>query len=436
MLFPLFDFNADVVLLYKGIARVTKYDKRYGGVANIVLKFSPKAHLLIQTKFLHPQVSSIIDDKENDLTVGYNELDVLPISSQMSGMQRLITKIDWVPRSNAIDRIINPRKKSKKIIFHIFNFINFMGTNSFIYPDKNSGFHRIDYVKLEYRNFKVTIQALPETSENIKYAKENGCSKITHVGCVEKETSLLSREEYTDIASALRYFLSFIKGSWINPVCSVGISKTSEPIWYEYSSPDTDWKSLSSWFSERNASSINELFPLFMEKWDSERWRDTLKEVIYWYLNANDGARGVDAGLILTQTALERLSYEYIVFEKKMLSAKGFKDIWASDKFRLLLSSLEISLDIPSSLSALSKKSRGMNWLDAPHALTEIRNSLIHPEHKKHGKFDTDIFIEAHNLSLWYLEMSILAICAYTGNYHNRLIGTQWVGETEKVPWV
>jgi len=277
---------------------------------------------------------------------------------------------------------------------------------------------------------------LRETNQNIKYARENGYSKITHMGSIEKIKGLISKDDYLEIALALRYFLSFAKGSWINPVCSVGFATTNEPLWYEYSSPNTDWKALASWFDEQNASSLKELFPLFMNKWDSERWRDTLKEVIYWFLNANDGARGVDAGLILVQTALERLSYEYVVYEKKLLSIKGFKDIWASDKFRLLFSSLNLRLDIPSSLTILNKKSKEMNWLDAPHVLTEIRNSLVHPEHKKHGKFDEMIFFEAYKLSLWYLEMSILAICEYRGVYSNRLASGKYAGMVEDVPWI
>jgi len=435
MLTPIFDFNNDSVCLYRGIARVTRNNVKYGGTAKIILKFSPKAHLLIHTEFLHPQVSGIINDEMNNFTLGHHKLEVFPISSRIVGMQRAITKIDWIPSSEPINKISNSRKKSKRIIFHIFNFINFMGADSFINIEGDSSY-RLAFVDLEYKNFKIKIQELIETSDNIKYAKENGCSKITHVGSVEKAEGLISKDEYAEIALALKYFLSFAKGSWINHVCSVGFATTNEPIWYEYSSPNTDWKSLSSWFGEHNGSSLKELFPLFMNKWDSERWKDTFKEVIYWFLNANDGARGVDAGLILAQTALERLSYEYVVYEKKLLSTKGFKDIWASDKFRLLFSSLSITLNIPSSLSALTKKSKEMNWLDAPHALTEIRNSLVHPEHKKHGKFDIDIFYEAHLLSLWYLEMSILAICEFNGVYSNRLVRKKHIGIVENVPWV
>jgi predicted HTH transcriptional regulator len=106
------------------------------------------------------------------------------------------------------------------------------------------------------------------------------------------------------------------------------------------------------------------------------------------------------------------------VKEKKLLTLKGFKDLWASDKFRLLFSSLGIPLDIPPATPALQglASSGQMNWIDAPHSLTEIRNSLVHPEHKHRGQLGT-AFHEAWNLGLWYLEMGILAVCGYSGTY-------------------
>ena len=113
----------------------------------------------------------------------------------------------------------------------------------------------------------------------------------------------------------------------------------------------------------------------------------------------------------------------------------GFKNknLWASDKFRLLFSSLNIPLDIPSETPELLACKSKMNWLDAPHALTEIRNSLIHPEHKKRDQFST-AYYEAWNLGLWFLEMGILAICGYSGTYGNRL-KRRHIGQIENVPW-
>ena len=170
-----------------------------------------------------------------------------------------------------------------------------------------------------------------------------------------------------------------------------------------------------------------------MKRYGNDDWRETLHEVIYWYLNANYSTRGIDAGIILTQAAIERLSYEFSVKDKRLLTVNGFKDLWASDKFRLLFSSLNIPLDIPSETSELQQLAGRIDWLDAPHALSEIRNSLVHPEHKRRGQFKS-AYYEAWNLGLWYLEMGILAICGYVETYGNRL-KQRWVGQVENVPW-
>ena len=302
---------------------------------------------------------------------------------------------------------------------------------------ENGGGYRISEEIFETQDYAITIQSLKETSKNIEIIKKKGISRLTHVAKVEKkDKGFISIEEYKKLEELLTCFLSFSKGSWINPSCAIGIDENNEKKWYLLTPPKSEWKSLESWFEptygQLSMPMMKKLLLQFSELWESENWRETLWEVVYWFINANDGGRGVDAGLILAQTALQRLSFEYVVNDKKLLSSKGFKDIWASDKFRLLFSSLNIPLEIPSELKTLTKEAKSHNWLDAPHALTEIRNSLIHPEHKKHGKFNISVYSEAHTLSLWYLEISILAICKYNDVYSNRVKN----GQVENVPYI
>ena len=94
---------------------------------------------------------------------------------------------------------------------------------------------------------------------------------------------------------------------------------------------------------------------------------------------------------------------------------------------------MKIPLKIPPETPKLQHLSTLEGWEDAPHAITEIRNSLIHPKDKSMGDMKAALD-EAWNLSLWYLEMSILAICGYYGTYSNRL-KQPWIGQTEDVPW-
>ena len=208
---------------------------------------------------------------------------------------------------------------------------------------------------------------------------------MTHIGCLEKPdcTSFYAKDA-VDCLEALRFFLSFAKGGWCEPICPVGFDSSDKRAWESLSSPREPWHTLLSWFDPHNSSQLATLYPGFMKRWANDDWHEALHEVIYWYLNANRSSRGIDAGIILTQAAIERLSYEFSVKERKLITAKGFKDLWASDKFRLLFSSLGMPLDIPAEtpdMQRLAVNSQ-INWLDAPHALTDIRNSLVHPEHK------------------------------------------------------
>jgi hypothetical protein len=65
--------------------------------------------------------------------------------------------------------------------------------------------------------------------------------------------------------------------------------------------------------------------------------------------------------------------------------------------------------------------------------LTEGRNSLVHPEHKHRRQFD-NAYYDAWNLGLWYLEMSVLAVCGYCDTYGSRL-KQRFIGQVEDVPW-
>ena len=419
---PMFNFNTESITLYKGDSKIVRKEVEYDGYAEIKFNFLPKANIRIEAEYDDPLLSSLINDKEVDFSINNSKPSVFVVSSSMQS-EPVKTKLEFVSKQSDIQIISNEKEEAKYITFHLFNFFSVTlkdGSEMAVFND--GVMCRLNYFYLESKLYKIKIQSTRDTNSNIDNIKKDGISRLTQVGRIEKKDSSISIEEYKELQYTLTYFLSFTKGSWINPCCSIGQKGQGQLAFRILNAPKNEWKSLSSWLDPlQNLSSISEFFPLFMNKWESERWKDTLEEVIYWFLNANDGSRGIDAGLILAQTALERLSFEYVVHEKKLLSIKGFKDLWASDKFRILFSSLNIPLDIPTELISLLKEAKKDNWLDAPHALTVIRNSLVHPEHKKHGKYDFNVFHESHTLSLWYLEIAILAICGFKGEYSNRI---------------
>ena len=162
-----------------------------------------------------------------------------------------------------------------------------------------------------------------------------------------------------------------------------------------------------------------------------------MRSSIYWYAQANTGggSPGIDAAIILAQSALERLAYHYLVVDRKMISGKGFDDLRASDRLRMLFTVCGIPNEItdttPDIRQANDTFRKESKWVDAPHAITDIRNSLVHPVSKKkvHG-----CYVDAWKLSLWYLELSVLALCGYDDTYTSRLTA-KYVTESETVPW-
>jgi len=322
-----------------------------------------------------------------------------------------------------------------RVVFHLFNFVDLLGTRQST-EQVGTMMYAVEHVDLTCDEWKVELKSLISTRANIKTLKEEGGYRLTHIGGIQKvDGTLFSGKQADECLKALRFFLSFAKGGWCDPICAAGFDVSGSRVWESWSSPKEPWHNPLSWFDPHSGSQLATLFPGFMKRWGNDDWREAMHEVIYWYLNANHSSRGIDAGVILTQAAIERLSYEYAVKDKKLLTVKGFKDLWASDKFRLLFSSMGIPLDIPVNTPELQRLASNtqMNWLDAPHALTEVRNSLVHPEHKRRSQLATTYY-EAWNLGLWSLEMGILSICNYSGTYSNRL-KQRWVGQVEDVPW-
>ncbi|MGD2088123.1 MAG: hypothetical protein PVH61_18235 [Candidatus Aminicenantes bacterium] len=403
--------------LRKDIFTIELNAKKYSGEAEVWVRLLPKAKLEIKTKLSNGgEFGDFLNTNNARFYIGKNSVEIPGFFTSISG-----DSMTWVPKSEPI--FLDHGVTSINLLtFHLFNFINFIGMRRSIV--------------MHWGDWKIEIRSLTSTVETFKYLKEKGGYGLTHVGCLRKSNGdLLSDQDAKNIMEALRYFFSFANGSQCSPVVFQGFDDDCNKIWESWNSPDEPWHEKVSWLNHHNMNQLADLFPLFMDKWEDESWRAAFHDVIYWYLRSNFSSHGIDVGIILTQTAIERLSFEYAVQYKKLISSEGFKKLWASDKFRLLFSSLEIPIDIPIILSKMHGLAQKSNFSDAPHILTELRNLLVHPDNKSKINLN-EIICDTWNLGLWYLEMTLLRLCGYDGKYHNRLkLGLGWDGEEESVPW-
>ena len=333
------------------------------------------------------------------------------------------TTVIWCPKHEPMIGVGDESTQMTSLVFHLFNFVNLGGTRSSKEESERSC-HHLEHLDLICDEWNIELNSLESTQENIETLEKEGGYRLTHIGGIKKaDGTAFSGKDADDCLKDLQYFLSFAKGGWCNPICAVGFDAHGSRVWESWSSPQEPWHSSLSWFNPEDGSQLATLFHDFMNTLtNNDGLREALREAIYWYLNANNSSSRKDAGIILTQAGIERLSYEYLV------ELEDRENPRASDKFRNLFNVLEIPLLIHDETPELQR----FGWKDAPRALTEVRNSLVHPG-KSHRKFKKAHF-EAWNLGLWYLEMSILAVCGYSGTYCNRLKHRS-AEQIENVPW-
>jgi hypothetical protein len=434
-LLPAFDFgepNQSVHIAEEEIV-ITGSDGKvlFDGKAEFRLRLFPQPRILAHVTNRNSlacfmQESSVLELKRNACKVrGFTTAANFSSSGEMSAT--------WCPSKEPIIGVGNEETQMTRLVFHLFNFVPFCGAGK---ARREEGEKRTCICCLASLGdvWSLELRSVPGSDETFEKLRSEGGYRLTHIGCLKRgDGSFFSGKEAFDTLDMLGLFLSFAKGAWCKPICAVGLDESDNRVWESWSSPKGSWSFTDSWFDPHHSKEIEDLFPGFVKCFLDEDWGPAFREVIYWYLIANDSSNGIDTGIILTQTAIERLSFEYAVKKRKLIETEGFKKLLASDKFRLLFSSLDIPIGITSNTPDLEKMAKEFNWLDAPHAMTEVRNSLVHPEHKRRGRVRTALF-DTWKLGLWYLELALLRLCGYSGTYGNRLV-KRWAGEVEDVPW-
>lgn len=434
---PVYDFSSapEPISLLRGAVEVGLDNDRFSGTADLLLRFLPSPCLLFRANLQgvtgSPLAFAFNEPVDPSLSFNGQEVDGFCGRRRVENLSATIWELDWHPQSEPVALCDMQSKTSVATTFHLFNFPAFRGGQH-----QKAAPTGCALLVLESEEWKIALQELPDgaTREAWDRIKAEGGCFLTHVVKLErKDGKPFSGGDASEQCHLLNNILSFIKGGKCAPVCGVGRDAAGATTWKTFASPHAV-KPPYSWFNPFRASQAELLFPLFAKRWQqSEEWKDCLRATIYWYVQANTsgGSPGIDAAIILAQSALERLAHHHLVVDKKMISSEGLDRLKASDRFRLLFSSLNIPVEISAATPEIQKAASTFKWVDAPHAMTDIRNELVHPVSKKQV---ADCFFDAWRLSLWYLELSMLALCGYDDTYTSRLTA-KYVTDSENVPW-
>lgn len=443
----------DVINLGEVGVRFSHNGKTYQETVQVSMQFIPNARLV----FVIPDVDASNDgDKEPALikqfSGGFFGLDPnwdgkleltatgVVLDVFVKGYGDEYGAVTFMPNTSAV-RITPTCKNISSATFHLFNFPDFFGPDDYIFrfgTPPLQGAKRCGRSLLQADGWTITIAATNKTDELCKALNREGGYVVTHVGEIRRQNgSTFTDVELDDIIHCLHAFLSFVLGRWAGVTLPVGFDKAEKKVFEEWGwrlTAADDWHGSKSWFDEHHAELMTEVFPGYYALWKNDLWRTAIWKATYWYVLANGS--NSDSGLILAQTALELLAWTYCVEDRKMVSPGPFDKLPAADKFRILASTLDIPLALPSHLKALNTPRPGSGvWQDAMDAITGIRNSLVHP----HSKFKPQAGSsrEAEMLSLWYLDLVLLRLCGHKGRYGNRLAPPpRYVGTVENVPWM
>jgi hypothetical protein len=430
------------ILLGQEAVQLRSKGTTYQDVAKVMMRFVPNKRIEIVCPLKNEPMLGLemfLDDNGNiKLTLTGRGVGFDVFCASVGGEHG---ETVFLPKASGV-MVSPPSNSISMVTVHLFNFPHFLGPEDYTLTTKNEvrqTFQRCDRVVLEAAGWKITIAATDRTDKAAAALKSQGGYVLTHMAQITRsDDSTFSSQQLAELLNSLHYFLSFALGRWAGVALPVGFDAAGNIVFEEWGmriAADGPWRGGTSWFDSQHSELLPQVFPGFVTLWMSNLWQKPLSDALYWYLGASDRrvGIGVDTGLILAQTALELLAWNYCVLDRKMISSSAFQPrrLSAADKLRLLASSLNIPLGIPPNLPALHAK-RGKKWIDGMEAITDIRNSLVHPAAKQQLLDST--YFEAWKLSLWYIDLVLLRLCRHSGQYANRL-SQRWGGQVELVPW-
>jgi hypothetical protein len=312
---------------------------------------------------------------------------------------------------------------------------------------------------LKYKEWEVLLLPDKDIHDLFKNLDENGGYAFTYRGHIRyMGGTLFSLTAVESLLEPLRVFLSFVRGAWCNMFFFQGTANEKHIVAIHPnpllppSIPLTRWPRQPEylvWCNNHIPRDLNEAFCRFMELYEEGQLAvpqnqvdayNHIKSIIITYIESGLAIYG-ETAIVLVQSALESLTY---MQAKKCLGKrclKCFKDSSAELKIRWMLNKMSIPTDIPPEVNIIQDylKGKGLQEpLDGPKAITYLRNGIIHASPKlltrPIGK-PTDLVPSETAmeytifLGRMFVELAVLSILNYNGNYINKLNGL-----TQQVP--
>lgn len=434
--------EADSVNLGEAEVQLLAGSEAVQGRGRATLQLQPKLTLMVRAEFLQSALTAFAafdkpDHVEFQFGDGFQSTQAIAASLAINADESSSTVLaELIPNPQRMRRG-QPNELISRLVFHVANFPNFLGTagpsGDFILRTSAGGRKRMANAVLADPPWIIQLQSMMETDKTVEKLSRSGGYGITHIAQLTRaDGQTFAADDAENMLQRVYLFLSFARGAWAPVVLNVGFDKTGNRVYENWGVRiGTPWESCRSWFDRNRGQALGAVYPGFCALLREPTMGRAVNRTVYWYLRSNRGGdgSGIDSGIILSQAALELLASAYLEAQNIKMPARSR----AADQLREVLSRLGIPVEIPDALAGLQEGQRQNCWQDGPEAITRIRNELVHPKRKLPIKLGA-VVPSAWSLAQWYIELLILRLSGYSGQYSNRL-QARWVGEVEDVPW-
>ena len=397
--------------------------------AQVMLHLSPRPRICIEIDSV--QLPTDFDESAGAFDISLDSSAIVSVRPDTVRFERTKDKLLCKGSFTLANRSVTPIQPGDdltEVQFGLLNFPAFLGEE--YQPPKTieefkKGYQRRDFVKLQASSWVIEVRSLKNTPEIIGRLRAHGGYGLTHEGSIRRSDGKpFSAKQVVPLLDLLRLFLSFARGANCGVTLVAGMNDKGQRVWEMWgTSHSSPWSGHRSWFDVHHGITLTEVFSGFYSQLIKASRHHPIRMALQWYLLSND-TQPLEGSIVLTQAALERLSQE--MDGKKRKRKEGD---WIADA----LKRASICVDIPPPSQNLKRFMKRRSFANGPHALVEIRNDLIHSDMKL-KTLSSDIYVQARDLGLWYVELMLLKRFGYAGQYGNRLT-QEWRGQVERVPW-
>lgn len=332
------------------------------------------------------------------------------------------------------------RRVCRRVRFDLVNFLEYDGGATRFGPDHAPG---MSHTRLQFRahGWRIAVDQLPTYREARIELRESGGFLGGH-RCVAFRIGErpISHAVAKDFLECAQFFFGFLNGAWCGPVQAAGLGPRKE-LWAEWG----PWRvhhglAPRSWFPSLTPFDTQPLFGSWRRRWRDRLWNQALRFAVHWYVHANSEARTVESGIVSAFVALELFAWLHLVEVTGRYTKQQFqgRQMHAQRKLETLLESLGIGTGFPPYLPDLARLAARRGLATGPEAIVRVRNALVHPSKGKRdwlrGVDPTELF-DVKELTLEYLELTLLALLGYGGAYQKRMRGVYKAEAMASVPW-